>query len=295
MSKRSYSQFADPFGSRARLSYYELQLRSRPRGVARSAGRSIKGSYSAAKGAPKSFRVRAPAALKKAVKAIIASEKEQKVEIGAIYGGGITSLVATDNITAPTFVRLAPELQTGTGGEDGRRIGEEVQMTKSYLKYTLGLPLDSGPVSPYIVTVWIGKIRGEANRLPVQADFDELLLAAGGGPVGPDTGFRVSNSYPVNDDYWDIKVRKVYKLGKASRADSTTNPVANNDFNLIYQDEIDITRFLKNKLVYDGNANAYPMNDGLYLWITFTTIDDSDPTGTLPNISGCVVHRFTDA
>jgi len=295
MSKRSYSQFADPFGSRGRLSYYESQLRSRPRGVARSAGRSIKGSYSAAKGASKSFRVRAPPALKKVVKAIIASEKEQKVEIGAIYGGGITSLVATDNITAPTFNPLAPQLQTGTGGEDGRRIGEEVQMTKSYLKYTLGLPLDSGPVSPYIVTVWIGKIRGEANRLPLQADYDELLLAAGGGPVGPDTGFRVSNSYPVNDDYWDIKVRKVYKLGKASRSDSTTNPVANNDFNLIYQDEIDITRFLKNKLVYDGNGNSYPMNDGLYLWVTFTTIDDSDPTGTLPNISGCVVHRFTDA
>jgi len=262
---------------------------------ARSAGRSIKGSYSAAKGTSKSYRVRAPAGLKSVVKAIIASEKEQKTEVGAIYGGGITSLLATDNITSPTFVRLAPELQAGTGGEDGRRIGEEVQITKSYLKYTLGLPLDSGPVSPYIVTVWIGKIRGEANRLPVQADFDELLLAAGGGPIGPDTTFRVSNSYPVNDDYWDIKVRKVYKLGKASRSDSTTNPVANNDFNLIYQDEIDITRFMRNKLCYDGNAIGYPRNDGLYMWATFTTLDDSDPTGTLPNISGCVVHRFTDA
>jgi len=143
--------------------------------------------------------------------------------------------------------------------------------------------------------MWIGKLRGEPSKAPGLGDFNELLLAAGGGPIGPDTAFRVSNAYPVNDHEWDIKIRKVYKLGKASRADSSSNPTANNDFNLCYQDEIDITRFMKKKLMYDTTSNQYPSNDGLYMWFTFTTLDDSDPTGSFPNVSGVVVTRFTDA
>jgi len=263
---------------------------------ARSAGRSIKGSYSAAKGIAKSYRVRAPAGLKKVVKDLIASDKEQKLEIGPIYGGGITNLLATDTIVDATMVRLAPQLGSGTSADNGVRIGDQVQITKSYLKYTLSLPLDSGPVSPYIVTVWIGKVRTSPSLVPSDTDFFRLLLAPGGGEIPPDTSSRVCNSYPVNTDLWDIKVRKVFKLGKASRSDSTTNPVANNDFNLCYQDEIDITRFMKNKLEYQPAVNMnYPTNDGLYMFVTFTTLDDSTPTGTLPNISGCVVHRFTDA
>lgn len=261
-----------------------------------SAGRSIKGSYSSAKGASKSYRVRAPVGLKKAVRELIASEKEQKIEIGSIYGGGITSLLATDTIVDATMVRLAPQLVFGAGADNGGRIGDQVAITKSYLKYTISLPLDSGPVSPYIVTVWIGKVRTSPSLLPVDTDFFRLLLSPGGGEIPPDTSSRVSNSYPVNMDHWDIKVRKVFKLGKASRSDSTTNPVANNDFNLCYQDEIDITRFMKNKLQYQAGVNSnYPTNDGLFMFATFTTLDDSTPTGTLPNISGCVVHRFTDA
>jgi len=263
---------------------------------ARFTGRAIKGSYSSAKGTPKSYRVRAPAGLKNAIKAVIASEKEQKMEIQPLYGGSITSLLVTDTLNDPTMNRLAPQTGFTTGADNGSRIGDQIQMTKSYLKFTLSLPLDSGPVSPYLVTLWIGKVRGLPSVLPVDVDFNRLLIAPGGGEIGPDTTSRVSNSYPVNDKSWDIKVRKVYKLGKASRSDSTTNPVANNDFNLMYQDEIDITRFMKQKLEYEAGINSnFPVNDGLYMWMTFTTIDDSTPTGTFPNVSGCVVHRYTDA
>lgn len=296
-TKRTYSQYSNVFGTAARLADYERMLKrpaSRFVGAARPVGRAFKGSYSAAKGAPKSYRVRAPAGLKSAVKAIIAADKEQKVEVSSILGGGITALLVTDNLTAPTFAPLLPELAGGNSAETGTRIGNEVMVTRSYVKFTLSLPLDATS-NPYIVTLWIGKLRGEPAKAPSLNDYNELLLAAGGGPIGPDTAFRVSNAYPVNQDEWDIKVRKVYKLGKAARSDSTSNPTANNDFNLCYQDEIDITRFMKRKLLYDSSTNQYPSNDGLYMFFTFTTLDDSDPAGSFPNVSGVVVTRYTDA
>jgi hypothetical protein len=234
--------------------------------------------------------------LKRVVKAIVAQEKEQKMDVASIYGGGISSLLATDTITPATMVRLAPQTAYGNSADQGTRIGDQIQITKSYLKYTLSLPLDSGPVSPYIVTVWVGKLKDSSSLVPLDTDFNRLLLASGGGSIGPDSASRVSNSYPVNEDAWDIKVRKVYQLGKASRSDSTANPVGNNDFNLCYQDEIDVTKMMKSKLSYVPGVNSnYPTNDGLYMFCTFTTLDDSDAVGTLPNISGCVVHRYTDA
>jgi len=268
---------------------------SRRSTLARPTGRAIKGSYSAAKGGPKSYRVGAPAALKRVVKALIDQQKEQKAEIVYLYSAAYPNtnpLTITGLTVPPNFQPLAPLLQRGA--DEGERIGSDVRLTKSYVKYSLALNQEASDTNgPFIVTVWIGKVRGLAAAVPNSIDFDNLLMTnVSAVMIAPTTTIPITGLLPVNDDLWDIKVRKDYKLGKSGRTDSSTN--CNNDYNMSYNDEIDITKMFPSKLRYSG-ADGVVEEDNLFLFATFRTLDGRTPTAGLPNITAMVTHRYTDA
>lgn len=293
-SKRSFSSYSDPFGTNTQLAHYESQLRNRPRSASRPVGRVIKGSYSAAKGAPKSFRVRASPALKRVISSMITRQKEQKLDVTLMYGGNLTSLLATDGTStvpgaAPLFVPMAPAM--GQGGADGARVGSDIRLTKSYVKFQLTLNQEaSGDAGPFIATVWIGKVRSLGAALPNAADFSSLLMTQTSNSfIAPTTTIPVTGLLPVNDDLWDIKVRKDYKLGKESTTNST-----NNDFNLCYNDEIDITKMFPRKLRYNG-SDTVVSDDNLYFFVTYRTLNGAVALGGLPQVVANAVHRYTDA
>jgi len=291
MSKRSYSSYSDPFGSGSQLAYYESQLRSRPRSAVRSAGRAVKGSYVAAKGAAKSYRARASPAFKRAVKAIVAQQKEQKLDVTNLYSSALTAVTATtaDGTLYPSFQPMAPFLATGAA--DGQRVASDIRLTKSYVKFQLTLNEEaSGTNGPFIATVWIGKVRGLGSASPNQADFASLLVTQTANTFsGASTTLPITGLYPVNDDLWDIKVRKDYKLGKANTGNSE-----NNDFNLSYNDEIDITKMFPSVLRYDG-SNGNPASDNLWMFVTYRTVNGSVASAGLPKVLATTVHRYTDA
>jgi hypothetical protein len=140
------------------------------------------------------------------------------------------------------------------------------------------------------VTVWIGKVRGLGAALPNSADFDNLLRTSTTNTyIAPSTTIPLTGLLPVNDDLWDIKVRKDYKLGK-----SETLNASNNDYNLSYNDEIDITRMFPSVLRYSG-ADTTVEEDNLFFFVTIRTLDGNLPTVGLPNICAMVMHRYTDA
>lgn len=291
MSKRSYSSYSDPFGSGSQLAYYESQLRSRPRSAVRPAGRAVKGSYVAAKGSAKSYRARASPAFKRAVKAIVAQQKEQKLDVTNIYSGVLTTVVATtsDGTLFPSFQPLAPFLATGAA--DGQRVASDIRLTKSYVKFQLTLNQEaSGDQGPFIATVWIGKVRGLGSAVPNSADFAALLTTSVANVFnGASTTQPITGLLPVNDDLWDIKVRKDYKLGK-----SETLNASSNDFNLCYNDEIEITKMFPSVLRYDG-ANGNPASDNLWMFVTYRTLNGAVVAGGLPQVLATTVHRYTDA
>jgi len=225
---------------------------------------------------------------------MITRQKEQKLDVVQMYGGVVTPLIATDGTSAapgaaPLFVQMAPVL--ANGGNDGTRLGSDVRLTKSYVKFQLSLNEEaSGNYGPFIATVWIGKVRSLGGALPNAADFSSLLAAAATGSfVAPNTTNPVTGLLPVNDDLWDIKLRKDYKLGKAGTTNAT-----NNDFNLSYNDEINITKMFPSKLRYNG-ASTIVQDDNLYFFVTYRSVSgDSFPAG-LPQIVATAVHRYTDA
>jgi len=287
--KRSYSSYTDPFGTNSRLAHYESQLRSRPRSIARPAGRAVKGSYSTAKGSAKTYRVRASPAFKRAVKAIVAGEKEQKLDVTNMYGSGIAGLLATNESSEPEYQPLAPLI--APGDVDGQRIGSDVRLTKSYVKFQLTLNQEaSGDNGPFIATVWIGKVRASGANVPNVTDWANLLVKGNVSSfTAPTSTLPLTATLPVNDDLWDIKVRKDYKLGKSGTLNATSN-----DFNLCYNDEIDITRMFPRVLKYNQSSGTVT-DDNLYFFVTYRTLNGIVATSGLPQIVGCVVHRYTDA
>jgi len=290
-SKRSFTSYSDPFGTNSQLAYYESQLRSRPRSAVRPAGRAVKGSYVAAKGAAKSYRARASLAFKRAVKAIVAQQKEQKLDVTNLYNGLITAVSATtaDGTLSPSFQPLAPFLAAGPN--DGQRIASDIRLTKSYVKFQLTLNQEaSGDNGPFIATVWIGKVRGLGSAVPNAADFASLLTTTGANTYsGSSSTQPITGLYPVNDDLWDIKVRKDYKLGKSETLNAT-----NNDFNFCYNDEIEITKMFPSVLRYDG-ANGNPASDNLWMFVTYRTLNQAVVASGLPKVLATTVHRYTDA
>jgi len=284
---RTYS-FDSGSGAGYQLSRtYNVGGISRP-GIARPAGRFVKGSYSSAKGSAKSYRARASPAFKRAVTAIIKSQKEQKLDVTNMYAGGVQTVLATNEQSAPDFQALAPFIASGNA--DGQRIGTDVRLTKSYVKFSLTVNHEaSGNNGPFIATVWIGKVRALGAAVPNSADFASLLVKGDGSFTAPTTTLPLTGLLPVNDDLWDIKVRKDYKLGKAD-----TNTANNNDFNLCYNDEIDVTRMFPRVLRYNGQSGVV-QDDNLFFFVTYKTLDGAAATGGLPNITAVVVHRYTDA
>ena len=287
--KRSYSSYTDPFGTNSRLAHYESQLRSRPRSIARPAGRAVKGSYSTAKGSAKTYRVRASPAFKRAVKAIVDAQKEQKLDVTNMYAGGVAGLLATNESSEPAYQPLAPFI--APGNVDGQRIGSDIRLTKSYVKFQLTLNQEaSGDNGPFIATVWIGKVRALGAATPNVTDFAQLLVKGNPGTfTAPTTTLPLNGMLPVNDDLWDIKVRKDYKLGK-----SETLNASSNDFNLCYNDEIDITKMFPRVLHYNGSSGTV-QDDNLFFFVTYRTLNGAPATGGLPQIVACTVHRYTDA
>jgi len=258
-------------------------------GIARPAGRFVKGSYSSAKGSVKSYRVRASPAFKRAVKAIVDAQKEQKLDVTNIYASGVATILATNESSEPEYQPLAPLI--APGNVDGQRIGSDIRLTKSYVKFQLTVNQEaSGDNGPFIATVWIGKVRALGAAAPNVTDFAQLLVKGNVSTfTAPTTTLPLTGTLPVNDDLWDIKVRKDYKLGKSGTLNATSN-----DFNLCYNDEIDITKMFPRVLHYNQSSGTV-QDDNLFFFVTYRTLNGAVPTGGLPQIVGCVVHRYTDA
>lgn len=266
--------------------YRSYSTRSAPS----SRGRFTKGSYLAAKGTTKKASVRASPALRAAVKKIIQNQKEQKLSVRELNSGNILTLITTEPTgpTGPDMFSLAPVMTQGAGAND--RIGNDIRLVKSVLKFNVWLTGESSSgAGPFFLTVWLGRIRGLGAASPSDADYARLLIASGATFTGPTTNSPITSILPVNEDLWDIKLRKQYKLGKEN-----INNKNNNDFNYAYQEEIDITKMLPSVNSYDETSSTVETNN-LFLFFTYTTVDGSTPALGLPQAVASVSHRYTDA
>ena len=218
--------------------------------------------------------------LRTAVKALISNAKEQKIDVDQITQ---TALVATTAAVAPTTYNMVPDI--GVGNTVFTRIGDDIEIVDSKLKVTI--TANATTAAACVVNLWLGYVNRTPFGPPTLADQAQLLYIAGSttGPLL--TASIETRQAPVNEDYWTIKYRKDYKVG-ATNATSGQN----NDFNLCYDDEIDIGKLIKKKQSYNG-SDVNPTGSQLFLFFTVTGAS-AVPT-SYPNVVYTLTTRFTDA
>lgn len=242
--------------------------------------------------APRKLSARVSPALRRAIKAVVSNQKEKKLDVTLPTGSTAKAVIPVVNnggAAGPDFYNLMPAPAEGTTNHE--RVGNEIIVSQSKLRVTItaGLTADQNAV-PAIVTLMVGRLKNKVG-IPSDADWINMFYATGAAAQGADSTLLTTMMFPVNDDAWDIKERRQYKVGAANGGGLGEN----NDFNVSYTDEIDIGRYMKKTLQFD-NASVTCENDGLYMWLWWNTIDQS--TLSLlnrPSVSATVSTRFSDA
>ncbi len=284
MSKRSYST-ADPSYGTAHLRAALKRPRSAPRPSATARARSV------VRMLPRKKVSGLSPALARGVRALIQNSKEQKINVDLIAGGSFTVIGTTEDTTptGPNFYPLAPALALGDGGS-GNRIGSDINLTAAELKFTVRADWDTaGALKPQLVTCMIGRLQGSTDD-PTDNDYVKLLQGSGATQGLRSMNYN-DNQLPINDDEWKIVWRKTYKVGESNAAAST---LTNNDFNMAYQESVNLMPFFKKKIKYNG-ANTVPSNEQLYVFWFAQTYDGTAISTFAPSFAACVTHRFTDA
>lgn len=272
----------------------------RARTAPASFGRSLKHARSnVGRAGVRSFRSSVPRklptklspSLRSAIKAVITNQKEKKLDVILPTGTqGQTAIAFVDNggANGPSFYNLMPAPMEGTTNND--RVGNEIMVSQSKLRLTIRAGAVTDLITtPCIVTLMIGRLKNKTS-VPSDADWGNMFYSIGTSAQGAESATLTSMMYPVNDDAWDISLRRQYKVG-------VVNAVGfhNNDFNASYTDEIDIGKFMKKKLHFD-NGSVVCENEGLYMWLWWNTLDGSTLSGALrPHIVATVSTRYSDA
>lgn len=128
---------------------------------------------------------------------------------------------------------------------------------------------------------------------PTSANFDNLLTSAGV-PTALSSITPSSRLLPVNESVWDVKLRKEYKVGWANGNNVGAGTNVNNDFQMCFNEEVNLLPFVKKELEFNQNSVTV-LNDNLYLFFTYNSLDGSIPTNVPCYVVPVVNSRFTDA
>jgi len=219
--------------------------------------------------------------LRSAVKALISNSKEQKIDVDQVSA---TNLIATTAAVAPVTYNMVPDI--GQGNTVYTRVGDDIEITSSKLKVSIA----ANPTTavPMVVQLWLGYVNRTPFGPPSLADQAQLLYIAGSttGPLLTNTSD--TRQCPVNEDYWTIKFRKDYKVAVANATGGQ-----NNDFQALFEDEIDIGKLIKKKQSYNG-TDVNPTGSQLFLFFTVTGVNAS-ASANFPVVQYTLTTRFTDA
>lgn len=226
--------------------------------------------------------------LKKGILALIESKKEQKLWSNSQAGGPAPyDLLATSAAAAPAFIPLAPTINQGSTSY--QRIGNVIQLVKGELKLRFSAPITG--MAPAFVTMYLGVVREDPSVAPTLANFTNLLEMSPGTYAGHYSTTPYSCQAPVNEEFWDIKMRKEYKIASAG----ATAALSNNDFSACIDDVIDITKFLKKTIRYD-DAAAQCLNTELFLFFVINSTTVTAPAAlNYPSVLVTSTFRYMDA
>lgn len=204
------------------------------------------------------------------VKRQISKNIEDKIAVFQYPQSGISK---TDTLTAPLTLNAIPSVNQGVEVCD--RTGNKLKCKKLMFNCTISRSsLSPTTAVPQYVCVVIGRVKANYDT-PVLSDFNLLKYQqtnTGAPTMGGiySTDMRTLLS-PYNKDVWDIKAVRYFKCFNAS---GMPNPFVNNDFNILCDFRMDLTKYVKKIWTY-SNTTSQPENEGLYVNFYAVNIDSS--------------------
>lgn len=233
----------------------------------------------------------------KSVKKYVKNQIHRQIEDKqAIYVYARTGIQSTDVATGPIVLSLVPNIYQGTEVCD--RIGNKVRVKNVQFKYILTRSSTTGAANPPLyVTVVIGKLKNTFDT-PAVGDLNLIKYNDSSAGTVSNTGIYSADlttlQLPYNTDVWDIKYTRKFKLWNASNS-TAANTFANNDFNLMTDQTVNITKMLKKVWTYNNATNQFPENDGLFAMFFANTIDSSASFTNAIFVDACLVCKYEDA
>lgn len=254
---------------------------------------------------------RKAAKLSKPMKLAIRKEIKREVEVKSrqtyygtvgLYGPASAAFNSVNNwVVCPS--NTACDIQQGTG--EGQRIGNQVR-TRKLVFSGVFTPL------PYSATTNPDPQPMEVKMFFYRERADPAVL-----PSAPATDFfqfnNTTNAIPdslmsqiqvVNTDKYQLLTTRSFKLGysfssvaaAASGSVSIGQILPNNDFNLNYKFEVDLTKYLPRIVRYNDN-NAEPTSAGVYCLIVPAYADGTAiGTSALPlQLAAVLNYEYEDA
>lgn len=206
----------------------------------------------------------------------------------------------TTSGTVPTaLVPLSPAISVGTG--NGFRVGDKVRIMRAMLHINVvksQAALNSGDVPSRIQFV-IGRTRASPATTPNASDMDQLYWVDGGATDTFESGAVGMFWRPFNKGVWDVRYRsKPHKIGNANgnNASAATNPGYNNDFSLVNDYHVNLTKIFPKVLKFYP-ASSSSSNCFWYLFVFIQKVDftTSATNWSPPAVSTCVNFEYEDA
>lgn len=227
-------------------------------------------------------------ALKNLVSKMLNRKMETKTApASVINASGIDPYGLGTNPLIPTIIDLrSPLTNIIQGVGEGQRVGNRINIRKFWFKGFVTIPDAAAgtntlryATSPRYLKMIIFKQKN-TNEIPTDmSDFYQN----GNVDVAPQN--QPQDMYaPFNKDKYTIYATRTFKLGRASYDyDATatfTASIANNDFSLSKYFSVDLTKFVRNNVIYNDTTPANPQNVGLYCTFVMTFADGSTITST---------------
>lgn len=237
--------------------------------------------------------VRSMTEIRRLVAREILKKAEQKIRVQSVTNFGITGA----NGGAPTSIYLAPLLSQGTA--DNQRVGNRVNVTSSSMNLFFNLlpynAVTNANNLPVYVKIWIAsyRIRNTATiaNTSVATDFFQ-----NDGSTNGFAGNMLDMVYGVNEQSWDLKETRCFKLGVGEALSTGGANTASWLDNSSFAQEVkfDFTPYLKGMFEYNDNTNV-PTNRNLWMFIQVVAADGTNSGGYTPvEVHNSQMTKFVD-
>lgn len=190
---------------------------------------------------------------------------------------------------SPSVINSLNPIIVQSVGENGR-VGNAVNLKSAYLKGYLTMAQSAGNSAvpaqvngQWNVRIFIGRLKTSIAS-PTSADLTSLLRV-GGSTFAFDSTNPLSLVRRVNTELFTIYYDKIHKIGTQTGTGSTTGGIHNNDYQLSKFININLTKYLKKKLIFQDTSINTPTNSGLYIFGGLVDSISSAFTSTTPFVS----------